>query len=61
MRSIADLIGEIKERQAEISFSLAAGNAASWEAYQRMVGEHLGLQRALDILDNLLRDEDERD
>jgi len=61
VKTIADLIGALKTRQAEISQSLAAGNAASWEAYQRMVGEHLGLQRALDILDNLLRDEDERD
>ena len=61
MKSIAELIGAIKERQAEIGLSLAAGNAASWEAYQRMVGEHLGLQRALDILNFLLKDEDERD
>jgi hypothetical protein len=61
MKTIADLIGALKTRQAEIGQSLAAGNAASWEAYQRMVGEHAGLEKALQFIDSLLRDEDERD
>ncbi len=59
MKTVADLIGALRLRQAEISQSLAAGNAASWEAYQRMVGEFLGLKKALDVIDELLRDEDE--
>ena len=59
MKTVADLIGALRLRQAEISQSLAAGNAASWEAYQRMVGEYLGLKKALDVIDDLLRDEDE--
>jgi hypothetical protein len=58
MRTIADLIGAVKTRQAEIAASLAAGNAANWESYQRMVGHTQGLQESLDILDNLLKDED---
>jgi hypothetical protein len=49
----------LKSRQAEISLALAAGHAASWDAYQRMVGEHLGLKRALDIIDDLMREDDE--
>jgi len=59
--TLSQLIGAYKARQAEIGQSLAAGNAASWEAYQRMVGEHMGLQKALEIIDNFLEDEDEHD
>jgi hypothetical protein len=49
----------LKLRQAEISLALAAGNAASWDAYQRMVGEYLGLKKALDVIDDLMREDDE--
>jgi hypothetical protein len=60
MKTIGDLIGGIKSRQAEIAASLAAGNATNWEAYHRMVGHNSGLQEALDILNSLLKeDEDE--
>lgn len=60
MKTIGDLIGGIKSRQAEIAASLAAGNAANWETYHRMVGHSAGLQEALDILNNLMKeDEDE--
>ena len=58
---VSQLIGAYKARQAEIGRSLAAGNAATWEAYQRMVGEHLGLQKALDIIENFIEEEDEHD
>lgn len=61
MRTLGDLIGGIKARQAEIAASLAAGNAANWESYQRMVGHYQGLQEALDILDNLMKDPDEHE
>ena len=59
--TVSQLIGAYKARQAEIGRSLAAGNAATWEAYQRMVGEHLGLQKALDIIENFIEGEDEHD
>jgi hypothetical protein len=59
VRTISDLIGALKSRQAEISLALAAGNAASWDAYQRMVGEYLGLKKALDIVDDLMREDDD--
>jgi hypothetical protein len=59
MRTVGDLIGGVKARQAEIAASLAAGNAANWESYHRMVGHFAGLQEALDILNKLLKDEDE--
>ena len=59
MKTLNDLISGIKASQSEIALSLANGNAPTWEAYQRMVGEYRGLQDALDILNNLLREDDE--
>jgi hypothetical protein len=59
MSTAADLIGVIKTRQAEIAASLAGGTATTWESYQRLVGQYQGLQEALDILNNLLKDDDE--
>ncbi|MBU3734891.1 MAG: hypothetical protein FGM60_04705 [Candidatus Planktophila sp.] len=59
MKTIGDLIGGIKVRQAEISQSLATGNATTWETYHRMVGQHAGLQEALDILDSLLKEDND--
>jgi len=57
MRTISDFIGMVKVKQAEIASSLAAGHAADWGSYHRMVGQHAGLQEALDILDNLMKEE----
>ena len=59
MRTLSDLIGGIKARQAEIASSLVAGNATNWESYQRMVGHYSGLKEALDILENLMKEDDE--
>ena len=61
MSIVGDLIGALKSRQAEIAASLASGNAGTWETYQRMVGTFQGLQESLDILNKLLKDENERD
>jgi len=58
VKTLSDLIGGIKSRQAEIAASLAAGNAANWEAYHRMVGHYAGLQEALDILNNLMEEDE---
>jgi hypothetical protein len=60
--NLGDLIGAIKARQAEIASSLAAGNVASWETYQRTVGTNLGLQETLDLINKMLKEdaEDER-
>lgn len=54
---LEQLIHRIKIRQAELQLSLAAGIPASWEGYQRMVGEHQGLQKTLDIIDAMLDEE----
>jgi len=61
VKTLGDLIGAITSRQAEIASSLAVGNAANWETYQRMVGQHAGLAEALAILNELMKDDDERD
>ena len=58
IRHTADLIGAVKARQQQIALSLVGGNAINFETYQRLVGQHQGLQEALDILDNLLREEE---
>jgi hypothetical protein len=57
MRTLSDLIGGIKAKQAEIASSLVAGNATNWESYIRLVGHNAGLQEALDILNNLMEED----
>lgn len=59
MRYVADYIGAIKARQAVLSQSMSNGNPVDWSAYQRLVGEYQGLEQALMILNNLLKEEDE--
>jgi len=59
MKPISDLIGAIESRKAEISLSLAAGNAATWETYQRMVGHYAGLAESLQILNQLLKEDND--
>jgi hypothetical protein len=58
MGTINDLITGIKQRQGEISESLVDGNCVNFETYQRLVGQHQGLQEALQILNNLLTEKD---
>jgi hypothetical protein len=58
MRTLGDLIGGIKAKQAEIAASLVAGNATNWESYIRLVGHNAGLQEALDTLDNLMKEDE---
>jgi hypothetical protein len=59
MKTLSDLIGAIESRQAEIRLSLADGNAASWETYQRMVGQYAGLKESLQILNQLLKEDND--
>ena len=54
---INELITLIKARQAAISASLAQGGAASWDAYQNMVGQIQGLQTVLDAVDEKLEED----
>ena len=58
MNYTSDFIGAVKARQVDISRSLAQGAAQDFVSYQRLVGQHAGLEEALTILDNLLKEED---
>jgi len=60
MIGIRDVIGVIKARQAEIAFSLGAGNASTWESYQRVVGIYLGHQEVLDAINKMLEDQEDK-
>ena len=61
MKLVADFISAVKARQAEIAAGLAHGNASDFNAYQRLVGENLGLEASLEMLNHLLKeDEDDR-
>jgi hypothetical protein len=59
MRYVDDFISAVKARQAEIGNSLIAGHIVNFETYQRLVGQHQGLVEALNILNNLLKEDDE--
>ena len=59
MRYESDFISAVKARQSEIRDSLAGGRCANFETYQRLVGQHQGLEYALEILNDLLREKDE--
>ena len=58
---IEQLIHRIKIRQSELQVATANGAPASWDGYQRMVGEYQGLQKALDIIDAMLDEEKNQD
>lgn len=55
------LIHRVKLRQSQIQESLARGVPVSWDVYQRMVGEHSGLQEVLNMVDDMLDEEKNRD
>jgi hypothetical protein len=59
MRYVSDFIGAVEARKAEIAKSVIAGNCINYEAYQRLVGTNAGLEEALDILNNLLKEEED--
>jgi hypothetical protein len=58
---LEQLIHRIKIRQAELQVAFAQGVPASWDGYQRMVGEHQGLQGALSMINDMLDEEKNRD
>ena len=61
MRYISDIIDAVKARQVVIEKSLAQGSASSFDSYQRLVGEYAGLSSAIDIINNLLKEEEEKE
>lgn len=61
MRYVSDFISAVEVEKRTIAESLVAGNAVTFEAYQRLVGQHQGLEKALDILNSLLKESDKDD
>jgi hypothetical protein len=61
MRYISDIIDAVKARQVAIEKSLAQGTAPNFDSYQRLVGEYAGLSTAIDIINNLLKEEEEKE
>jgi len=49
----------LKLKQEEIKNSMVNGNFVNFESYQRYAGIYQGLQEALDILDNLMKEEND--
>jgi hypothetical protein len=56
---ISDLIGRIKQKQVEIADSLVQGYAINFETYQRLVGQHQGLDEALNLINQLIEEENQ--
>jgi hypothetical protein len=56
---ISELIGRVKAEQQKIAESLTAGHAVNIESYQRLVGNHQGLQATLSILNDIMSEDDE--
>ena len=57
---ISEFISRLKEADVELSRSIATGiNIHNFDSYQRMVGQLEGLNKAFDILNNLLAEDDE--
>jgi hypothetical protein len=61
MRYVSDIIDAVKARQVVIEKSLAQGTASNFDSYQRLVGEYAGLSTAIDIINNLLKEEEENE
>lgn len=54
---VADLIGQIKLKQAEIANSIVQGHCVNFETYQRLIGQHQGLDEALGIINFMIEEE----
>jgi len=51
----------VQAEQTRISQSLVEGHVVNFETYQRLVGQYQGLEKALDILNNILKEPDENE
>jgi uncharacterized protein (UPF0254 family) len=58
MRYVSDFIGAVEAEKRVIAQSLVNGNIVNFETYQRLVGQHQGLEKALEILNDLLKEEE---
>ena len=57
MNIVNELITRIKQKQQEISEAMLNGNCINFESYQRLVGQNLGLEETLNILNNMIEEQ----
>jgi hypothetical protein len=59
---IAELIGRISSTREEIAETVSAARGVdSFEKYQRLVGRYEGLQIALDLWNDIMTEDEEKD
>jgi hypothetical protein len=59
---ISDIITRTREEQAKLAETLTAGsNVNSYDDYQRLVGRHEGFKAVQDIINEILREDEEDD
>lgn len=57
MNLINELINRIEAEKHEIAKAMVNGNCVNFESYQRLVGQSIGLNKALEVLNNLLEEQ----
>ena len=59
---ISEIITRTREEQAKLAVTLTAGNNVnSFEDYQRLVGRYEGFSETLNIINEILREDEEED
>ena len=59
---ISEIISRTRDEQAKLAETLTAGNNVnSFDDYQRLVGRHEGFKAVLDIINEILRENEEDD
>jgi len=59
---LAEVISRIKLEQTKLADTLTAGvNVNTFDDYQRLVGRYDGFKDTLDIINEILREDDEED
>jgi hypothetical protein len=57
---ISEIISRTRDEQAKLAVTLTAGtNVNSFEDYQRLIGRFEGFKEVIDIIDEILREDDE--
>jgi hypothetical protein len=59
---ISEIISRTRDEQAKLAETLTAGiNVNSFDDYQRLVGRYEGFKAVLDIINEILREDEEDD
>ena len=57
MNFINEFINRIEVEKKESATSMLNGNCVNFESYQRLVGQSIGLSKALEVMNNLLEEQ----